>query len=74
MTEASLRFTEIANSDPNDYVLDLVIRGTDIRSDKFVDEVSFTIDGVQTPGGYEFLPTLGPTQAWAHRGPSFSMA
>ena len=32
VTEASLRFTEIANSDPNDYVLDLVIKGYDIRS------------------------------------------
>lgn len=60
VTEASLRFTEIANSDPNDYVLDLVIKGT-TSAPHFVDEVSFTIDGVQTPGGYEFLPTLGPT-------------
>ena len=49
----------MSNTDPNDYVLDLVIKG-DISAPHFVDEVSFTINGVQTSGGYEFLQTLGP--------------
>jgi hypothetical protein len=61
VTEASLTFTEIAdtpgNTDPNDYTLDLVIKGT-TSAPRFVDEVSFSITGVDTPGGYEFLPTL----------------
>ena len=62
VTEASLTFTEVAdtpgNIDTNDYVLDLVIKGT-TSAPHFVDELSFMINGVQTPGGYEFLPTLG---------------
>ena len=55
--EASLTFTDIVNSDPNDYLLDIVITGNS-SAPAYVDEVSFSIDGVQTPGGYEFQPTL----------------
>jgi hypothetical protein len=55
--EASLTFTDIANADPNDYILDLVIIGS-ASAPAFVDEVSFTIPGVQTPDGYEALPSL----------------
>jgi PEP-CTERM motif-containing protein len=52
VTEASLTFVENPSPDPNDYVLDLVIAG-DGSAPHFVDEVSFTIIGVDTPGGYE---------------------
>lgn len=57
VTEASLTFTEIANSDPNDYILDLVIKG-DSTAPTYVDEVSFALDGFQTRAGYEVKPTL----------------
>ncbi len=59
VTEASLTFTEVlTGSDPNDYTLVLRISG-DATAPKYVDEVSFTIDKVATPGGYEGgLPTL----------------
>ncbi len=55
--EASLTFTEIANSDPNDYLLDVVIRG-DSTAPAYVDELSFSLSGIQTPGGYEVQPSL----------------
>jgi hypothetical protein len=68
VTEASLTFTEIVNSDPNDFIVDLVITG-DSTAPSYVDEVSFAIDGVQTPTGYELKPTLldapGGGQPWA---------
>jgi PEP-CTERM motif len=57
VTEASLTFTEVVNSDPNDYILDLVIKG-DNTAPMYVDEVSFAIDGFQTRAGYEIKPTL----------------
>jgi len=59
VTEASLTFTEVlTGSDPNDYTLVLRISG-DATAPKYVDEVSFTIDKVATPGGYQGgLPTL----------------
>jgi hypothetical protein len=53
---ASLTFTAIANSDPNDYYFDLVISGTS-AAPAFVDEVSFKIAGAQVQD-YESLPTL----------------
>lgn len=55
--EASLTFTEIVNSDPNDYVLDITIKGGS-NAPAYVDELSFSLSGVQTPGGYEYQPTL----------------
>lgn len=57
VTEASLTFTEIVNGDPNDYILALTIKG-DSTAPMYVDEVSFAIDGIQTPAGYEIKPTL----------------
>ena len=58
VTEASLTFTEdTATLDGNDYILDLIISGNGIAP-KYVDEVSFAIDGVGTPGGYDALPSL----------------
>ena len=55
--EASLTFTEIVNSDPNDYILDVVIKG-DGTAPRYVDELSFAIDGFQTPGAFEIKPVL----------------
>lgn len=55
--EASLTFTEIVNSDPNDYVLDIVIKGGS-NAPAYVDELSFSLSGVQTSSGYEYRPTL----------------
>ena len=49
VTKASLTFTETGT--PNDYILDLVIAGN-ASAPHFVDEVSFSIDGVATPSGY----------------------
>lgn len=68
VTVASLTFTDVVNSDPNDYIVDLVITGNS-TAPMYVDEVSFAIDGVQTPSGYEVKPTLldapGGGQPWA---------
>ena len=59
LTEASLTFTEIDDpldmDDLNDYELLLTIAGTGTDT---IDQVSFTIGGVQTPGGYESRPTV----------------
>lgn len=57
--EASLTFTDILNGDgdPNDYYLDIWIKGT-LAAPAYVDELSFSISGVQTPGGYETQPDL----------------
>ena len=57
VTEASLTFTEDPSADPNDYILDLIIAGNG-AAPQFVDEVSFTIIGVQTPSGYQGAPLL----------------
>jgi hypothetical protein len=56
VTEASLTFVEIANSDPNDYYLYLVLRGND-DAPHYVDEVSFKIGSAKTED-YEALPSL----------------
>ena len=65
--EASLTFTEILNDDPNDYYLDVWIKG-DSSAPAYVDQLSFSISGVQTSGGYELQPTLldapGGGQPW----------
>jgi hypothetical protein len=58
VTEASLTFTEIANADPNDYTLTIKIIADATVTAAYVDELSFTIAGVATPGGYESLPSL----------------
>lgn len=58
VTQASLTFTpDTGTLDANDYLVDLIIAGNS-SSPAFVDEVSFTIDGVQTPAGYDALPSL----------------
>jgi hypothetical protein len=57
VTEARLTFDEILGGDPNDYNLTMRIVGNS-TSPKFIDELSFSISGVQTPSGYESLPTL----------------
>jgi hypothetical protein len=60
VTEASLTFFENTSTvDPNDYQLELKIVG-DATAPKYVDEVSFAISGVQTPGDYT---TVSLTQA-----------
>jgi hypothetical protein len=52
VTEASLTFFEDTSTvDPNDYQLELKIVG-DATAPTYVDEVSFAISGVQTPGDY----------------------
>jgi hypothetical protein len=56
VTQASLTFTEIVNKDPNDYIVELVIKGN-ASAPAFVDEVSFKIAGVKNQE-YEALPTL----------------
>ena len=60
VTEASLTFTSIdSTSDPNDYILDIVIKANGTASSAYyVDEVSFAIAGVQTPSGYQSQPSL----------------
>jgi MYXO-CTERM domain-containing protein len=67
ITEASLRFDEIAGGDPNDYDLYITITGNGAAGEpQMVDMVSFSIDGVATPGGYEAKPNLvGATPATA---------
>ena len=57
ITEASLEFVEIAGGDPNDYDLYITITGDGV-SPQYTDMVSFTITGVDTPGGYEVKPSL----------------
>jgi hypothetical protein len=56
VTEARLTFDEIANSDPNDYLVSIKISG-DGSAPFYVDEVSFKIDSAQV-GDYEVLPSL----------------
>jgi len=55
VTEASLTFTP--QGSPNDYLLDLVIAG-DSSAPKYVNQVSFAIEGVATPAGYASEPSL----------------
>jgi hypothetical protein len=55
VTEASLTFTEQAT--PNDYLLDLIIAGN-ASAPRYVNQVSFSIDGVDTPSGYASKPAL----------------
>jgi len=56
--EASLSFTEnTGTADVNDYFLDVLFRST-AAAPAFVDEFSWTISGVSTPGGYETAPIL----------------
>lgn len=55
VTEASLTFTQQAS--PGDYLLDLIIAG-DSSAPKYVNQVSFAIEGVATPSGYDSKPTL----------------
>jgi len=58
VTEASLTFLErLDTSDVNDYFVDLKLVGSAAAPD-FVDLVSFKIDTVATPDGYEFKPQL----------------
>lgn len=58
ITEASLTFYErLDTADVNDYFLDLVLVGS-AAAPQYVDLVSFTIGGVETPTGYAYLPTL----------------
>jgi hypothetical protein len=64
ITEASLSFEEIAGGDVNDYFLYLRVVGN-ASAPAFLDAVAFQIDGVQTPGGYEFMPTLQSAPAGA---------
>jgi MYXO-CTERM domain-containing protein len=65
ITEASLNFVEVAGGDPNDYDLYITITGNGAAGEpQMVDMVSFSIDGVQTPGGYASKPSLvGATPA-----------
>lgn len=55
VTEASLTFTQQAS--PNSYLLDLIIAGNS-SAPKYVNQVSFAIEGVATPAGYASEPTL----------------
>lgn len=55
--EASLTFTEVLSLDPNDYYLDVWVKGN-ASAPAYVDELSFSISGVQTPGGYELQPAI----------------
>ena len=56
--EASLSFDEnTGTADANDYFLDVLFRAT-AAAPAFVDEFSWTISGVSTPGGYETAPIL----------------
>jgi hypothetical protein len=59
VTEASLAFTEdLGTPDLNDYTLVIkIVTDATVTAD-FVDELSFTLAGVQTPGGYEALPSI----------------
>ena len=52
VTEASLTFEEIAGGDVNDYKVTITIADDGTSSFDFIDAVSFSIGGVQTPGGY----------------------
>lgn len=69
VTEASLSFTEnLATQDTNDYILDIVIKGT-TSAPYYVDELSFTTPA-PTPAGYEApLPTIqaapGGISSWS---------
>jgi hypothetical protein len=67
VTEASLTFLErLDTSDVNDYFVDLKLVGSAAAPD-FVDLVSFKIDTVSTPDGYEIKPQLvsaPPGQTW----------
>jgi hypothetical protein len=55
ITEASLTFIQQAS--PNDYLLDAIIEG-DSSAPRYVNQVSFAIDGVTTPDGYASKPSL----------------
>lgn len=58
VTQASLTFIEDLSTplDPNDYILDIVIKGTG-SAPYYVDELSFSTPA-PTPAGYESQPTL----------------
>jgi len=59
VTEASLAFEEdLGTPDLNDYHLTIKIVANNTATADYVDELSFTIAGVATPGGYEGLPTI----------------
>ena len=70
LTQATLEFTETVDAadptDLNDYILELTLAGTGTDT---IDQVSFTLGGVQTPGGYESRPVVqNPTPdglAWS---------
>jgi hypothetical protein len=67
ITEASLTFFERMDTvDVNDYFLDLTIVGS-AAAPQFVDIVSFRIDAVGVPAGYEVLPSLvsAPAITWS---------
>src|SRR5262249_7069040 len=61
VTEARLTFIEnLATPDPNDYILDLTIKGG-AGDPTYIDQVSFTIDAadnVTGAGGYQVKPSL----------------
>jgi len=58
VSEASLTFDEIlAGGDPNDYLLTIQIVGSS-GVPQYIDSVQFSIDGVETPSGYEAKPSL----------------
>jgi hypothetical protein len=62
LTEASLLFEEILGGDHNDYTLTMTMTGTGTDT---IDQVAFSINGVQTPDGYETKPTVsGPGGGW----------
>jgi hypothetical protein len=64
VTEASLTFAEVTSgSDPNDYLLTIKITTDNTVTAAYVDELSFTLAGVATPGGYEGVPTIGSAPA-----------
>src|SRR5262245_55807772 len=66
ISEARLTFDDVlSGTDPNDYTVTIKIVGN-ATSPAFVDSVSFSIDGAQTPGSYEALPLLSvhPAGTW----------
>lgn len=67
ITQARLTFTTVdGTADPNDYTLAMTITGNGdpLLNGVFVDSVSFSINGVQTPQGYAALPGVtGPAGA-----------
>jgi hypothetical protein len=64
VTDARLTFNNISPlldpSDPNDYLLTISITGNS-AAPMYVDELSFSIPGVQTPAGYESVSLQSDT-------------